>query len=213
MPINDWVHGAEVRIVGEMHGVRTQNVFHMASDVTVNDQDALDTVLLQLATAMLECVRDTLLPAVTQDWKCVHVEAQKVFPELSDTILATALPTDVGQLGVTSVSFASTLVNVRTGLGGRTHRGKKFLPPPGEAQIAQSEIDAPTMLLIAQFLICVGAKFMGTAPESQWHFGVFSRKNASNTFANWNAGFALATSLNPVADVARMGSRKVGRGQ
>lgn len=213
MPVGNWARGAEVRIVGEMHGSRTQNVFHFGTDEVANDTGALNTLLLQLAQAMMQCVRETLLPAVTQDWKCVHVEAQEIFPVLSDTIIETALNTDVGALGPTSVSFAASLVNVRTGLGGRSHRGRKFLPPPGEAQITASDIDDATLLLIAAFLACVAEKFMGNAPTSNWHFGVFSRKLAGGLLANFNTGFSLVTSMNPVADLATMRSRKKGRGE
>lgn len=212
MPVGNWARGAEVRIVGSLHGSQTENVFHVATDEVANDQDALNALLLQLAQAMLLCVIDTLLPAVSQDWSVTRVEAIEVFPTRSDPIVATADPGSVGELGVTSVSFAASLLNLRTGGGGRSGRGKKFLPPAGEAQIANSAIDGPTLALIAAFAACIAEKFMGVNPTSSWHLGIFSRKNGGANFANFNQGFRLVTSINPVADVARMGSRKKGRG-
>lgn len=207
-----WVAGAQGRIIGEMHGVQTVNVMHFATNDQIDDQGDLDTILLALAEAMLECVIETLLPAVTQDWRAVRCDAKRVYPVQSDPIVATAQPNAVGTLGPTSVSFASSLVNVRTGGGGRSGRGKIFLPPAGEAQISASVIDGPTLVLIAAFLTCVAGKFLGVSPETPWRFGVLSRLQAGANNANFNAAFRIATSLNPVADVAKMGSRKKGHG-
>ena len=212
MPVGNWARGAECRVIGELHGSQTVNVWHMGTDLIADDSGSLNEVLLQLAQAMMECIRETLLPAVTSDWKAVRVEAQEVFPLLSDTIVETALPTDVGQLATTNVSFAATLVNIRSGIGGRSHRGKKFLPPPGDANMTASDIDAGTLLLLAAFLACVAEKFMGADPTSDWHLGVFSPKLGGTKFQNFNAGFVVASSLNPVSLVAKMGSRKKGRG-
>lgn len=207
-----WARGAEARIVGEIHGQRTVNVFHFGTNNIVDDGGTLDELLLQLAQALLECARDTLLPAVSQDWKMLFCDAKGIAPTPTDPIVATALPTDVGQLGVTSVSFASSLVHIRTGGGGRSGRGRKFLPPPGEAQIANSDIDAPTLLLLAAFLACIATKFMGPDPEADWTLGVLSRKGFNNTPGNFDNSFRVATSLNPVATAAVMGTRKKGRG-
>lgn len=212
MPPGNWGSIAEVRVVGTLHGSQTVNVWHFATDEIVNDPPSLDTILLQLAEAMLECVITTLLPAVTQDWKPVQVEAKRIFPAHSDPILATADAAAQGELGPASVSFASSLVNVRTGQGGRSGRGKKFLPPPGEAQTLNSEMDGPTLQLITEFLLCVAGKFMGANPTTPWHLGVFSRKLSQGVGHDANSGFQVASSLNPTAKLAIMSSRKKGVG-
>lgn len=207
-----WTAGAQARIIGEIHGQQTVNVMHFATNSAIFDEGALDTLLLQLAEALLECTIDTLLPAVTIDWKVVRCDAKRVYPVVSDPIVATAPAGSVGELGVTSVSFASTLYHVRTGGGGRRGRGRNFLPPAGEAQIVNSAIDAPTLALISAFLVCVAGKFMGDAATTDWRLGVLSRKNLSGVGGNFDNSFRPATSLNPVANCAVMGTRKVGRG-
>jgi hypothetical protein len=212
MPPGNWGHIAEVRVVGQIHGSQTVNVWHLATDEIVNDPGSLDTLLLQLAEAMLACVIDTLLPAVSQDWSATQVEAKRIFPTPSDPLIATAPANSVGSLGPASVSFAASLVNVRTGQGGRSGRGKKFLPPPGEPETVNSEMDQPTLALITQFLLCVAGKFMGANPTTPWHLGVFSRKLAGGVIANANTGFQVVSSLNPVAKLAIMSSRKKGVG-
>jgi len=208
-----WVAGAQARIVGEIHGQQTVNVMHFGTNFAIADQGALDTILLQLASAMLTCVIDTLLPAVTQDWKVVFCDAKRIYPVNSDPIVATAPANSVGELSVSSVSFASTLVHVRTGGGGRRGRGLVFLPPPGETEIAQSGIDNPTLVLLAAFLACVADKFMGINPTSpDWTLGVLSRATLGGIIGNFDNSFRPATSLNPVANLAVMRTRKKGHG-
>jgi len=207
-----WVAGAQCRIIGEIHGQQTVNVMHFATNDAILDEGELDTILLALATAMLECVVETLLPAVSSDWKVVQCDARRIYPTPSDPILATADAGSVGELSASSVSFASSLVSVRTGGGGRRGRGRVFLPPPGEAEVSSSAIDAGTLALITAFCACVAGKFMGVGATTPWRLGVYSRKNDSETGGTFDNSFRLATSLNPVANLAVMSSRKKGHG-
>lgn len=207
-----WAAGAQARIVGQIHGQETVNVLHFATNTVVNDQGSLDQELLALVQAIRDCVTEFLLPAVTQDWRFVQADAKRIFPAVSDPILATGTPGHIGQLGVTSVSFAASLVNVRTGQGGRSGRGRMFLPPAGEAQTANSLVDDATLVLIAAFLACVASKFMGADPDTNWRLGVLSRKKLTAVGGTFDTAFQIATSLNPVATAAIMSSRKVGKG-
>lgn len=207
-----WARGAECRIIGELHGQQTVNVLHFATNEVVSDPGTLDALLLALATNMLACVIDTLLPAVSIDWKAVKVDAKTIYPAPSDPIIATADAGSVGELGVTSVSFASSLATIRTGTGVRRGRGRIFLPPPGEAQVTASSIDAGTLVLITAFLACVAGKFMGDSPTTDWRLGVLSRKDLAGVGGNFDNSFRLATQLSPVADLAVMRSRRKGHG-
>lgn len=207
-----WAAGAQARIVGQLHGQETVNVLHFATNTVVNDPASLDALLLALAQALADCVVDTLLPAVTSDWRFVQCDAKRIYPAVSDPILVTGVPGNVGQLSATSVSVVASLVNLRTGQGGKSGRGRVFLPPPGEGQIADSVIDGPTLILLADFLTCVGTKFLGAAPTSDWHLGVLSRKKLTALGGSFDNAFQLVSSLNPVALTAVMSSRKVGRG-
>jgi hypothetical protein len=209
-----WVGLAQVRIVGEIHGQQTVNVFHMGTNLAELDNPSeLDTILLALAQAMADCVVEFLLPAVTSDWRFVQCDAKRILPTPSDPILVTGVPANVGELSPTSVSFASTLLSIRTGGGGRSGRGRVFLPPAGEGEIAASTIDGPTLVLIAAFAGCVATKFMGGSPTSNWTLGVLSQKQLAAVGGNMNNSFRVATSLNPVADVKRMSSRQKGNGR
>lgn len=207
-----WVAVAQGRIIGEIHGQQTVNVMHFATNDEIADEGELDTILLALATALLECTIDTLLPAVTSDWKAVRCDAKRVYPAASDPIVATADSGSVGELSATSVSFASSLVNLRTGGGGRQGRGRIFLPPPGESEVTASTIDPGTLTLITAFLTCLAGKFLGTGATTPWRLGILSRKHLSGVGGTYDNSFRVVTSMNPVQDVAVMGTRKKGRG-
>ena len=203
---------AEVRVVGELHGSECVNVWHVASTEVFVDFETWESALLLLAAAMLECCQQFLLPAVTSDYRLVRTEAKRIYPTATDPFIQTALAGDVGQLGPTSVSFASSLVNIRTGQGGKRGRGRKYLPPPGEANIEASNLDNDTLIAIAAFLTCVATKFVGATPAANWHLGVLSRKDAAGILGNLPGAFRQAQSLNPVVSVACMRSRKKGHG-
>ena len=208
-----WVAFAQGRIVGKLHGVDCINVFDFATNTTINDDDNLDDLLLQLAQALLECAVSTLLPAVTQDYTLVQCDAKRIHPTASDPIVATADAGSIGTRGQTSVSFAASLINLRTGGGGRRGRGKKFLPPPGEADIAQSHIDDDVLALLAAFAACVAGKFLGASPSTDWRLGILSRKNLTEVTGTWDNSFRVVTQLSPTTLMAKMGSRKIGHGQ
>ena len=206
-----WSGVAQCRIVGRLHGSECVNVFHLATNTVINDGNQLD-LLLALATAMLACAIEKLLPAVTQDYTLVQVDAKLLHPTESDPVIATAPANSVGALGPVSASFIASLVNIRTGGGGRRGRGKKFLPPPGEAQSANSVMDNPTLVLLTEFLLCVAGKFTGAGATEAWRLGVMSftrKKELGGTFDN---SFREATQLSPTQTLAVMRSRKLGHG-
>lgn len=207
-----WVAGAQARIIGELHGQQTVNVMNFATNTAIADPGSLDTLLLQLAAAMLECVVTTLLPAVTQNWTAIRCDAKRIYPEISDPIVATADPDSVGALSSTSVSFAASLVNLRTGTGGKRGRGRIFLPPAGEGEIANSALSGPALALITEFCLCVAGKFLGAGATTDWRLGILSRKDLTGVGGTFDNSFRIVTSLNPVADVAVMRSRRKGHG-
>jgi len=208
-----WVAGGEARIIGEIHGQETVNVFHFATNSQINDEGDLDNLLLQLAEALLDCAITTLLPAVTSDWRLVQCDAKRIYPATSDPIIATAPSDSVGQRGPTSVSFACSLINKRTGNGGRTGRGRMFLPPAGEADITASILENDVLLLLAQFGLCLAGKFLGSSASTTWRMGVLSHKLFTQSVGGgFDNAFRIITSFNPRADVAVMRSRRKGHG-
>lgn len=207
-----WARGAEGRIVGKLHGQDCINVFHFATNNVVNDGGPLDDLLLQLAVAMVDCAFQTLLPAVTQDYRLVQCDARAIFPTKTDPVIQTAPANATGTLTSTSVSFAASLVNIRTGGGGRRGRGRKFFPPPGEENITNGLIDNPTLAALTAFLNCMAGKFTGLNPSTMWRLGVYSRTNDLAVGGDFNNSFREATQLSPSATLAVLSSRKIGHG-
>lgn len=201
---------AEVRIVGEIHGSECINVMHFATHQVINDGNQAD-LLLVLAAAMLACAVDTLLPAVTSDYTLHRVDARFLSPALTDPVEAAAPAGSVGQRGPTSVSFTSSLLNLKTGGGGRRGRGKTFLPPAGEADVANSVNDAPTMALLAAFIACVVGKFVGEAGSEEWVLGILS-KTSIKEGSSFDASFRDVATITAKDVVAKIGSRKKGVG-
>jgi len=207
-----WTQGARVRILGTLHGSQTVNVLHFATNTQINDNIARDTLILQLLAQVLACVTDQLLAGVTSEWQCTGIEGTAIAPVLSDPQFSAAPPGTVGTLGPCSASFIATLVAIKTGVGGRTHRGRFFLPPAGESNTNLSILDGEAMTQLNEFITCIAGKFIGAGASTPWRLGVLSRKTLKNSPANFDAAFTEATSL-VVSDVAAiMGSRKKGRG-
>lgn len=206
-----WSGGAQARIIGELHGQQTVNVLNFATNTQPNDND-FSAMLIALAEAIKDCIAETLLPAVTSNWTFKRVEAQMLTPIKTNPLLVTGTNDEVGQLSVTSVSFAASLVTIRTNFGGRSGAGRFFLPPPGEGEISNSEMDGATLALLALFVACVATKFMSNDATTPWRLGVLSRKLAGPTLANFDAGFHEAVGLSPHSTIAVMRSRRKGHG-
>lgn len=204
---------AEVKIIGEMHGSQTVNVMHFGTTSAINDEAGRNQLLHDLIVAVAACVVDFLLPAVTSDWRFLRVDVKDISANLFNEDTVAPETVSVGELSPCTASFISTLLNVKTGGGGKSGRGKKFLPPPGEAESTASSIDPGTVTLILAFVNCVIEKFVGAGASTAWRFGILSRKVLASAGGSFNTAFREATTItvNPV--LAKMGSRKKGRGQ
>jgi hypothetical protein len=210
-----WNAHLVARIMGEIHGQETVNVLHFATNTNITDQPPPHPLLIDLGAAVLDCVLQALLPAVTQDWRVVKVQTQflgTVTTAVTDTYDTTAPANSVGELGPTSVSFAASGVDLKTGFAGRRGRGRIFLPPPGEPQVAASEIDGPTLALITTFLLCMAGKFLGSSPSTVFRWGVYSRKTGGGVFGNFDAAFHVIAQASPRGSLFVIGRRKKGRG-
>jgi len=210
---NPYVEGFKVRIVGSIHGQQTVNVLHFGSNVVLHDDlNNLNTFLEELAQAVLDCVVNSLLPAVSSDWRINKVEANRIFPTASDPIEVVSTTEVFGELPPASHSFAASLVNLRSGIGGRHGRGRIFLAPPGEANVTASDIDGPTLALIAAFLTCMLGKFLVGTGSTNFEWIVLSRTLAGANNANFNAGAFPIKTATPASQAAVMSSRRKGRG-
>lgn len=202
----------QARLVGNIHGQETVNVLNFGSDEAAADNDALVAILVQLATQILLCVTSQFMSAVTEDWTVSHVETKQLYPTASDPVQVSAAPATNGNLAPTNVSFAATLVNIRTGGGGRRGRGRIFLPPMGDASITNSVLDDATAGgFLTGFLECMSDKYIGPSKTENQTLGVLSRKAIATGTAPLDA-LRPATTLEANQKVSVLRSRKVGHG-
>lgn len=210
-----WNAHAVARLKGEIHGQQTVNVWHFATNTNVSDTTDV-ALLIALAAAIMQCVETVLLPAVTSDWNVTSVETQYIGTVIANTttdpVVQAPAGAGVGQLGPTSVSFAATLMQLRSGLKGKSGRGRSFMPPPGEAQIANSTIDDPTLTLFVAFMNCLLGKFVGSGATTDWRLGVYSRKIGGGIFGNFDAAFSEVKQLTVANKLAVIARRRVGHG-
>jgi len=211
-----WAGVAEARIMGKLHGQDVVNVLHFATNTVESDVSPPSPLLVALVTAIMECVIDTLLPATSIDYVVSEVNGRYIYntgsSPLTDPVVATAPADSHGELGATSVSFAASLVHLRSGLGGQRGRGRIFLAPPGESNVTASNIDSTTQDLLVAFLTCMAGKFLGASPTTAWRWGVLSRKDLHSTGGTYNNSFRLISQATPSARLAVIGRRRIGHG-
>jgi len=213
-----WSLGAQIRIRGMIHGQETVNVLHFASNSVESDVQAPSPLLVALIAAVVDCIITALLAGVTSDWRFIDCEGRLVHnsggsPTGPDPVIQTAPPNTVGTLSAASVSFASSLVNLRSGVGGRSGRGKMFLPPPGETESTGGVMTSDASTALTAFLTCMAGKFGGSSPTTDWRWGVFSRKLGGTKYQTFDAGFFPVAVASPSTTLAVISRRKIGHGR
>lgn len=212
MPIDGQTHGVRVRIMGRLHQQDCIQVLYFSTNAEVNDNPARDALILQLLTAVLACITEQLLDAVTSEYTILGLEGTEVFPTNGDPIFLAAPADSVGTRGPTSSSVLASLIEIRTGLGGKSHRGRNFWPPAGEADSNVSVLSGDVLTQLQAFIDCLAGKFIGAGASEMWRLGVYSRKLGPNPNTQWSNAFTAATQMLKKDVIAVMGTRKVGRG-
>lgn len=209
-----WAAIAAVRIHGRVSGQLYNNVIHFATNTVINDPQTLEQLLRDLANAVRDCIMQFLIPASTSDFTFDNVEAFRIHPDPSDPFSADNVVPTLGDLGAQGIGFCSQLVQKRTGTGGRSGRGRIFLPPGPEDQVAAGDWSPAQLALVAAFCACMAGKFIGGSATTVWRLGVFSKKKVGDPPVpqDPDAAFREVLTLTPVAIAAKIGSRKKGKG-
>jgi len=212
MPVTASVNDAfQVRVVGQIEGQETNNVFHFSAATGIDD------VELRLIAALAECFVTHLIPVSSSAWQLVKMIWKKVHPTLGVEHITIPTGTLVGGGAATALpSFCSAVVSIRTEQGGRSHRGRMYLPgiPEGDATISTLDAGGDFAAGVAAFAACLATKFiLGDPPAANsFQMQVYSRKLGGATFPYGTAGFTAVSSFVPVAALGTTRSRKVGRG-
>lgn len=202
---------AQVVIKGKVHGQDYRNVLHFGTDLDIQD-GTYAAILTALAEAVMACITTVLLPGLSNSITISSVTAKRIHPILTDEVTSTSVGSAGAASGETVPSFASMLIDIRTGAGGRKWRGRMFLPPCLEAETTQSVLNATALALLAAFCACMATKFIGASATTSWRLGVLSRKELTTNGGNESLAFREAKSLTPVSALAVIRRRKVGKG-
>lgn len=198
---------AQATIVGRLHGQETNNVLHFG----VNPAEI---ALIQLAVIIVGCIVSSFRPMAGDDWSLEKITVRELWPNLSDpvdyihnvSVAGTGLPS--------SPSFVANLMRMRTGLGGRSNRGRTFWPAVIENDVTSSRLTDAGYDRFVTFCNCLRDAFIkqGELAAPDFEIGVLSRTRAAAVGNTIETAFTPATSLTPVREVARMGSRRIGNG-
>ena len=201
----------QVRLVGRMEGQETNNVLHFSAKAAGTD------VEVDLILVLLTCFITHILPVATSSWTLEKVLWKRVHPTLSNEFeVVTGGMGPGGGNAAALPSFNSAVFSIRTNTGGRSHRGRMYLPGIPEAATINSSLDNSNAYWTAllAFAACVMTNFGGgdLPGSSSFQFQVYSRKLGGSTFPYGSAGFTPVISFIPHTPLGTTRSRKVGRG-
>ncbi len=201
----------QVRVVGQMEGQETNNVLHFSANT--GDADVETHLILVLAA----CFITHLLPVSSSAWALVKLVWKRVFPTLSNEF--TTIPTGTLTGGASAAalpSFVSAVISLRTLQGGKSHRGRMYIPGVPESASLVSALDTGNAYWTAllAFATCLATNFsVGDPPGGDsYQMMVYSRKLGGSHFPYGSAGFTAVSAINAVQQLGTTRSRKVGRG-
>lgn len=203
----------EVRLDGSIEGQKTENVLHFKCVGASAD------VSLHLILVIAACFIDNLLPVLSSAFSFDSITWKQVAPTLG--VENVTIPPGAGAGGGNAAalpSYASAVISKRTLTGGRSHRGRMYIPGIPEDQTTGSKITNPSDLWagIAAFIVCVLTNFKHPDPAGGtdlFDLVVYSRKLGGSSFPYGLTGVSDVDNLVPVQDLGTTRSRKLGRGQ
>jgi hypothetical protein len=204
---NEYTRVVQVVIKGTLHAQATNNVLHFGTN-SVNPN------YIQLLIDIIDCLR-TNNAAFSDALKIEKLTARELFPIPLDEIEQTPATLLVGAGLGALPSFNAALMSLSTGLGGRSNRGRLFMPGVIASDVSQSKFTAAGLAKWQAFLACMVGKFVGLPADVDskvFNWGVLSRKNSGVNFATAGAGFNRIRTATAKDVVATMHSRKLGVG-
>lgn len=198
----------QVTIAGTLHGQETNNVLHFGGN-------GAEPNLNQLLADVLDCIVTAFKPAASSEWTLTKVSGRPLFPTLGDPIDLFPTGTVTGTGLPAETSFSANIIRINTGLGGRRHRGRMFLPAVIANDVNQSKLTDNGIAKLVTFAACLVGKFIhlpDAIDQKMWELGVLSRTTAKATGETIETAFTPATTLTPQRVVGVMRSRRIGHG-
>lgn len=202
----------QVRLDWLLEGQKCKNVLHFQLVSGAGDPD----VETHLILVLLACIVDSLLPGLSNSLTLESITWKQVSPVLGIEHVTVPTTPAVGENIKTALpTFCAAVLSIHTIVGGRSHRGRMYIPGAVAADDNQDFIDAtdPFWTALVNFALCLVANFIpGDPPGSNsWAMGVYSRKLGGASFP-YGAGFTAMADVQPQRALGTMRSRKFGRG-
>ncbi len=198
-----------VAFLYSVHGQGCANILYMKQTGAAGD-DAQDAASI-LAPLLTQVYFPVLPRGAVQN--TINVGVTLVSKSNSDQGGASG---DLASQGPNTGAFpalCASVIRIRTGLAGRTRRGRIFLSGVSLEWSTAGVLNANGILGYDGFMTRLSAGFMGPNPQSGFQLGVFSRTVYSGLLGTLADAFKPAISLQNPVEIASMRSRKVGVGQ
>lgn len=209
----------EVKVLGKQEGQDCINVWHFSSLSADSD------VYTNLLQALAACVITNLIPGLSSLYRFQGVQGRRISPTLGPVLefFPNQNQSVQGAIATDSLpAFNACVISLHTTRGGKSGRGRKYLPPMPEANTTASliNIEGAYWVAILAFVACVVQKFITSDPVpalGTWAVGVWSRGTPARLahvppIPAQAAAFAPCTDIVPHREIGTMRTRKVGRG-
>lgn len=159
---------AEVNLIHRWDGQQVENLLYFFSTVEPGQQDLKD-----LADGVKEYWQTNMLPLMSNQVAFLLAEVQKCEPVPAETASASAdLPNTGGDTNPSMPNSTSITITFRTGLSGRSYRGRNFWLGLTEPNVVNSYVE-PT--LVASVVGAYNGMVGNDAVVTGWHWGVYSQ--------------------------------------
>ncbi len=197
----------QVVIKGRLHGSQTNNVLHFGTN-----QNPINIPALLVAVAA--CIRQNLLPVLSEEFVLEKLTGKQIWPAVQDEV--ELVPPNVTFTGLPGLpSFNSVLFRLSTNGGGRSGKGRFFLPGLVANDTSNSKINSNGFAKYLPFIACLAAAFIaGIDPVQRrdYELVVLSRKNAGTNFVNAGTSVRAVTSISHSNVISTTVSRQLGQG-
>jgi hypothetical protein len=202
-----YAHIIQATIVGSLHGSETNNVLHFGTNLD-------PFVPADLAADLFAFANASLNDAISGEQNIVQVRIRQLTPVITDAQdFFPAAPIKGPDFTPALPSFNAVLVSMKTGLGGRSFRGRIFFPGVQKNDADQSVLTSGGVTkwqAVVDELVSRYIPDPEPAAVKSWNLGVWSIFN--NKIKRPAPVFTTANLLILRSIIATMHSRKKGVG-
>lgn len=201
-----YVTVAQVVVDGLLFGQQTNNVFHFGTNIAPTP-DPMD-LLSNLETH----IRTLWRPATGSDWTVSRLTFRIIYPALLDEVERIPNPA-IAATGLPAIPGTNAaIVALRTGLGGRTHKGRFFGPAVIGNDVQNGKFTDTGLAKWQAVADDLVVRYKEGGTEGNWVMVVLSRKNANAPGGNIGAASQPITVAVARRIIGVLRRRKVGVG-